>query len=210
MYIQHASSEITKNRVYVSILHWPSITDCWHRHTQTSHKVKTVFQYARGYIYSDRCCQDNKQKITKNNNNKTANKYTGKIHDVQINIVQQRISKTKNYGGKGGMEKKEKKKVFSWWNRWSGSAKKYLKHHVCLYSNIYNHTFKMLDASFQLFSREGVGGEGKRAHAMEGEAKKEDGQGEGGGGGAKHARTHTHARTHARTHAHTHTHTHTP
>ena len=33
----------------------------------------------------------------------------------------------------------------------------------------------MLDASFKLFSREGVGGKGKRAHTMEGEAKKEDG-----------------------------------
>ena len=94
MYIQHAPSEITKNHIYVSILHWPSITDCWHRHTQTSHKVKTVFQYARGYIYSGRCCQDKTKKH--------ANKYTGKIHDVQINIVQQRISKIKNYGGKRG------------------------------------------------------------------------------------------------------------
>ena len=40
--------------------------------------------------------------------------YQGKIHDVQINIVQQRISKTKNYGGKrgggGGERKKEEKK----------------------------------------------------------------------------------------------------
>ena len=74
---------------------------------QTSHKVKTVFQYARGYIYSGRCCQDKTKKH--------ANKYTGKIHDVQINIVQQRISKTKNYGGKRGggggeREKKEMKK----------------------------------------------------------------------------------------------------
>ena len=102
MYIQHAPSEITKNHIYVSILHWPSITDCWHRHTQTSHKVKTVFQYAHGYIYSGRCCQDKTKKH--------ANKYTEKIHDVQINIVQQRISKTKNYGGKGGGEKKRKKK----------------------------------------------------------------------------------------------------
>ena len=42
---------------------------------------------------------------------KHANKYTGKIHDVQINIVQQRISKTKNYGGKrGGREKRKEKK----------------------------------------------------------------------------------------------------
>ena len=42
---------------------------------------------------------------------KHANKYTEKIHDVQIHIVQQRISKTKNYGGKGGGgEKKERKK----------------------------------------------------------------------------------------------------
>ena len=43
---------------------------------------------------------------------KHANKYTGKIHDVQINIVQQRISKTKNYEGKrgGGRKKKKKKK----------------------------------------------------------------------------------------------------
>ena len=77
---------------------------------QTSHKVKTVFQYARGYIYSGRCCQDKFKKH--------ANKYTGKIHDVQINIVQQRISKTKNYegkrGGGGGEKKKEGKKVFSW------------------------------------------------------------------------------------------------
>ena len=109
MYIQHAPSEITKNHIYVSILHWSSITDCWHRHTQTSHKVKTVFQYARGYIYSGSCCQDKTKKH--------ANKYTGKIHDVQINIVQQRISKTKNYGEKGGggeREKKREKKVFSW------------------------------------------------------------------------------------------------
>ena len=69
MYIQHAPSEITKiNKKNVSILHWPSITDCWHRHTQTSHKVKTVFQYARGYIYSGRCCQDKTKKH--------ANKYT--------------------------------------------------------------------------------------------------------------------------------------
>ena len=55
----------------------------------------------------------------------------------------------------------------------------------------------MLDASFKLFSREGVGGEGKRAHTMEGEAKKEDG--EGGGGRESQTHTHTHARTHART-----------
>ena len=40
---------------------------------------------------------------------KHANKYAGKIHDVQINIVQQRISKTKNYGGKGGGGGEEKK-----------------------------------------------------------------------------------------------------
>ena len=46
---------------------------------------------------------------------KKANKYTEKIHDVQINIVQQRISKTKNYGGKrGGGGEKKKKLVFSW------------------------------------------------------------------------------------------------
>ena len=60
----------------------------------------------------------------------------------------------------------------------------------------------MLDASFKLFSREGVGGEGKRAHTKEGEAKKEDG--EGGGGRESQTHTHTHARTHARTHTHTH------
>ena len=45
---------------------------------------------------------------------KHANKYTEKIHDVQIHIVQQRISNTKNYGGKGGggeRKKKERKKV---------------------------------------------------------------------------------------------------
>ena len=54
----------------------------------------------------------------------------------------------------------------------------------------------MLDASFKFFSREGVGGEGKRAHTMEGEAKKEDGE----GGGRRESQTHTH--THARTHAH--------
>ena len=105
MYIQHAPSEITKNHIYVSILHWPSITDCWHRHTQTSHKVKTVFQYAHGYIYSGRCCQDKSKKKKKN-----ANKYTEKIHDVQINIVQQRISKTKNYGGKRGGEREKREK----------------------------------------------------------------------------------------------------
>ena len=64
----------------------------------------------------------------------------------------------------------------------------------------------MLDASFKFFSREGVGGEGKRAHTMEGEAKKEDG--EGGGGRESQTHTHTHTRTHARTHAHTHTHSH--
>ena len=64
----------------------------------------------------------------------------------------------------------------------------------------------MLDASFKLFSRERVGGEGKRAHTMEGETKKEDG--EGGGGRESQTHTHTHARTHARTHTHTHTHTH--
>ena len=48
-------------------------------------------------------------------NKKHANKYTGKIHDVQINIVQQRISKTKNYGGNGGGgggRRKEKISVF--------------------------------------------------------------------------------------------------
>ena len=108
MYIQHAPSEITKNHIYVSILYWPSITDCWHRYTQTSHKVKTVFQYAHGNIYSGRCCQDKTKKH--------ANKYTEKIHDVQIHIVQQRISKTKNYGGKGGggeRRKKERKKKVS-------------------------------------------------------------------------------------------------
>ena len=95
MYIQHAPSEINKNHIYVSILHWPSITDCWHRHTQTSHKVKTVFQFAHGYIYSGRCCQDKTKKH--------ANKYTEKIHDVQIHIVQQRTSYTSwshDYPGK--------------------------------------------------------------------------------------------------------------
>ncbi len=50
----------------------------------------------------------------------------------------------------------------------------------------------MLDASFKFFSREGVGGEGKRAHTMEGEAKKEDGE---GGGGEREPNTRTHART---------------
>ena len=64
----------------------------------------------------------------------------------------------------------------------------------------------MLDASFKFFSREGVGGEAKRAHTMEGEAKKEDG--EGGGGRESQTHTHTHTHTHARTHARTHTHTH--
>ena len=55
----------------------------------------------------------------------------------------------------------------------------------------------MLDASFKLFSREGVEGEGKRAYTMEGEAKKEDG--EGGGGRESQTHTHTHVRMHART-----------
>ncbi len=59
----------------------------------------------------------------------------------------------------------------------------------------------MLDASFKLFSREGVVGEGKRAHTMEGEAKKEDGE----GGVGRESQTHTHTRTHARTHTHTQT-----
>ena len=48
-------------------------------------------------------------------NKKHANKYTGKIHDVQINIVQQRISKIKNYGGNGGGgggRRRRKKKCF--------------------------------------------------------------------------------------------------
>ena len=55
---------------------------------------------------SGRCCQDKTKQ-------KHVNKYTGKIHDVQINIVQQRISETKDYGGKGrgvGEKKKEKTK----------------------------------------------------------------------------------------------------
>ena len=51
-------------------------------------------------------------KIKKKKKKKHANKYTEKIHDVQIHIVQQRISKTKNYGGKrGGGERKKRKKV---------------------------------------------------------------------------------------------------
>ena len=33
---------------------------------------------------------------------KHANKYKGKTHDVQINIVQQRISKKRIMGGRGG------------------------------------------------------------------------------------------------------------
>ena len=41
---------------------------------------------------------------------KHANKYTEKIHDVQISIVQQRISKTKNYGGKGRGKKRKKER----------------------------------------------------------------------------------------------------
>ena len=55
-----------------------------------------------------------KQKNTQTNTQKKhANKYTEKIDDVQIHIVQQRISKTKNYEGKGGggRKKKERKKV---------------------------------------------------------------------------------------------------
>ena len=154
------------------------------------HKVKTVFQYARGYIKYSGC---------QNKTNKHANKYTGKIHDVQINIVQQRISKTKNYGGKGRGEGEKKSKCFP---GEIAAQKNNFKHHIWLYGNIYNHAFKMLDASFQLFSREGVGGEGKRAHAMEGEAKKEDGQGEGVGGWK--SQTHTHACMHAHTHTHSH------
>ena len=55
------------------------------------------------------------KKKKKKKKKKHANKYTEKRHDVQIHTVQQRISKTKNYGGKGGGggEKKErmKKKV---------------------------------------------------------------------------------------------------
>ena len=41
MYIQHGPSEITENHIYVSILHWPSITECWHRHAQM--KLKPFF-----------------------------------------------------------------------------------------------------------------------------------------------------------------------
>ena len=55
---------------------------------------------------SGRCWQDKTKQ-------KHVNKYTGKIHDVQINIVQQRISETKDSGGKGrggGKKKKEKTK----------------------------------------------------------------------------------------------------
>ena len=106
MYIQHAPTEITKKSHLCQYSSLDKHTECWHRHTQTSHKVKTVFQYARGHIYSGRCCQDKTKKH--------ANKYTGKIPDVQINIVQQRIPKTKNYGGKGkgggGRERRRKKK----------------------------------------------------------------------------------------------------
>ena len=44
-------------------------------------------------------------------NTQTNTQKKRKKHDVQIHIVQQRISKTKNYGGKGGGgEKKERKK----------------------------------------------------------------------------------------------------
>ena len=60
-------------------------------------------------------------KINKQQQNKQTNKkrkYTGIIRDVQISTVQQRISKTKNYGGKvrggggGGRRKKIRKKCF--------------------------------------------------------------------------------------------------
>ena len=31
----------------ISILHWPSITGCWHMHTQRSQNVESIFQYVR-------------------------------------------------------------------------------------------------------------------------------------------------------------------
>ena len=149
---------------------------------------------------------------------KHANKYTGKIHDVQISIVQQRISKTKNYGGKGGRggggKKKEKKsKCFP--GEIAGlAAQKLISNITFGFTVIF--TFIHSKCSMQASNFSGGwgggrgGGEGKRAQAMEGEAKKEDGQGEGGWGGEE---PNTHARTHARTPppppTRTHTHTHT-
>ena len=108
MYIQNAPSEITKNHIYVSIFTGQALQTAGTGTRKRLIKLKPFFQYAHGYIYSGRCCQDKTKKH--------ANKYTEKIHDVQIHIVQQRISKTKNYGGKGGggggggREKRKKEK----------------------------------------------------------------------------------------------------
>ena len=41
-----------------------ALQTCWHRHTQTSHKVKTVFQYAHGFIYTVAVAVKIKQKNT--------------------------------------------------------------------------------------------------------------------------------------------------
>ena len=58
-----------------------------------ANEVKTIFQYARGHMYSGHCCQYK----TKNH----TSKYTREIHGLEINTVQQRISKTKKLGGGG-------------------------------------------------------------------------------------------------------------
>ena len=105
MYIQHAHTEITKNHIYVSILHWQSITECWHRHTQTSHKVKTFFSM-HVVIYTLAVAVKIKPKNTQTN---TQNKYM-MYRSIQSNkeYLRQRIM-----GGKGGGgEKKKKKNVF--------------------------------------------------------------------------------------------------
>ena len=110
MYIQHAPSEITKNQIYVRILHWPRLQIAGTGKRKRRIKLKPFFSM-HVVIYTVAVAV----KTTTTTTTKHANRYTGKIHDVQISIVQQRISKTKNYGGKGGGGEEEKKKeVFSW------------------------------------------------------------------------------------------------
>ena len=150
------------------------------------------------YIYSGRCCQDKTKKH--------ANKYTGKIHDVQINIVQLRISKTKNYGGKkGGVGGREKKKRKCFPGEIAGLAAQKLISNITfgftVIFTIIHSKCSMQASSFSL--RRGWGAKERGRTRWKAKRRKKMEKGEEGER-TKHTRTCTHA------HTHTHTHTHTP
>ena len=91
----------------------------------------------------------------------------------------------KGGGGGGGRRRKKRKKCFP--GEIAGlAAQKLISNITFGFTVIFTFIYSKCSMQASNFFLEG-----KRAHAMEGEAKKEDGQGEGevglgGGGGAKH------------------------